>query len=129
MESKLTNDIQKQVDDCVQYCHDKQNHLLPHIAIRPALEAWAERYAALQTKCERYEKALKNITKPIAYLQRKAETEGGGLDGHYAQQLANSAPFLQSIANEALSAGEGQKQELPEPRNWNDYFQNQKEEQ
>jgi hypothetical protein len=71
-------------------------------------------YAALQAKCERYEKALKDISNPIAYLQRKAEAEGAGLDGHYAQQLANSASFLQKIADEALSAGEAEKQKCQE---------------
>lgn len=60
-QSKLPADLQKKVDDCVQYCHDKLNHLLPHIAIRPALEAWAQKYAALQAKCERMERALKEI--------------------------------------------------------------------
>lgn len=65
--------------------------------------------AALQAKCERYEKALNNIAKPISYLQRQAEAECARLDGHYAYQLANSAPYLQGIANEALS-GEGGKE-------------------
>jgi hypothetical protein len=45
---------------------------------------------ALQAKCERYEAALKKIGKPLP-------------------QLADNAPYMTLVANEALS-GEGEKE-------------------
>jgi hypothetical protein len=65
---------------------------------------------ALQAKCERYEAALRDIEQPVAYLIRKADAEGAAIDGHAAMQLSSNVYFLQSIANEALSAGEGGKE-------------------
>lgn len=64
---------------------------------QPVAKSEAERLA------ERYEKALKAISNPIAYLQQKAEEEGASLNGHFAQELARSAAFLQSLADEALA--------------------------
>jgi hypothetical protein len=61
MESKLPEDLQKMVDDCVKFCAEKQNHLSPHIPIRSAVEAWAENYATLRAKADAMEKALGNI--------------------------------------------------------------------
>lgn len=61
-----------------------------------------------EAKAALYEQALKDIVSPIAYLQRKAAEEGAGLDGHYAQELANSASFLQSIAIDALTPKTGE---------------------
>lgn len=66
-------------------------------------EKYAKKWQEAEAKSERYEKALKDIISPIAHLQRKAKEEGAGLDGHYAQMLANSVSFLQKIASEALT--------------------------
>lgn len=64
--------------------------------------------AALQSKCDRYEKALKGIADPIAYQRRKAQEQGMELNGNYAVLLSKDDTFLKSIANEALN-GEGDR--------------------
>lgn len=69
-------------------------------------EAGAEHYATLwqaaEEKADRYEKALKEIANPMAYLQRKAEEEGSVLNG-MAFQVANDPAFIKSIATAALT--------------------------
>ena len=73
---------------------------------------------ALQARCVKYEGALKEALDTLKWVKKS-------MRGDYFNVLDKAIKEI----NEALSAWEGQKQELPEPRNWNDYFQNQKEEQ
>lgn len=73
--------------------------------IRECLAILTVEHESLQTKCDRYEAALKII--------------GGG------PQTRTDA---MNVANEALSAEEGKKED-PNPVNWNDYLRNQKEDQ
>jgi hypothetical protein len=47
--------------------------------------------------------ALENIANPLSYLRRKAEKDGGKLNGH-AIHIANDPEFLKSIARKALIA-------------------------
>lgn len=68
---------------------------------------YAEKLQEAQQLVERYEKALKAIISPIAYLQRKAVDEGAILDGQMAQYLANNVSFLQAIATKALTPKTG----------------------
>lgn len=66
-----------------------------------------DKLQSAQQLVERYEKALKAIVSPIAYLQRKAVDEGAILDGQMAQYLANNVSFLQEIATKALTPKTG----------------------
>lgn len=70
-------------------------------------EIYAEKWQESEAKAALYEQALKDIISPIAYLQRKAAEEGAGLDGHYAQALANNVAFLQGIAEKAITPKTG----------------------
>lgn len=70
-------------------------------------EIYAEKWQSAQQLVERYEKALKAIISPIAYLQRKAVDEGAILGGQMAQYLANNVSFLQEIATKALTPKTG----------------------
>lgn len=72
------------------------------------LEAWqvVDKLQEAEQRAERYEKALKDIMNPVAYLQRKAEQEGGVLSG-MAFQVANDPAFIKSIATEALTPKSG----------------------
>ena len=57
--------------------------------------------AAKDVEIARLREALSNVTKPIGYLQRRAEAEGSRLNG-MAYQIANDIAFVQSIARQAL---------------------------
>lgn len=61
-----------------------------------------------EEKAAKYEKALKDIANPMAYLQRKAEEEGSVLNG-MAFQVANDPAFIKSIAIEALTPKTGEE--------------------
>ncbi len=51
---------------------------------------------------ERYKAALEEIVSPVAFMQRRAKADGRQLSG-MAHSIANSASYLQGIANAALS--------------------------
>ena len=60
------------------------------------------RVKALEGEVERLRGALDQIFRPIVYMQRKAEAEGGLLDGGMAHYLANDVNYLRGIARAAL---------------------------
>ncbi len=55
-----------------------------------------------QTAEQIMKEALEAIAKPIVYLQKEAEKEGGQLNGMEAIALSNNANWLSSIASRAL---------------------------
>jgi hypothetical protein len=58
-----------------------------------------------QERVKRMEAALRDITNPLGYLQRKAEKEGNVLSG-MAPSIARDPGFLKGIAQAALTEGE-----------------------
>ena len=47
--------------------------------------------------------ALEEIANPISFMRKRAESQGGELNGYWANQLVNDPHFLKSIAIEALN--------------------------
>lgn len=86
MENKLPADIQQGVEDCVKYCIQNQNHLTPHIAVRSAVEVWAQKVAALRARCERMERALNWYADDGNYLG-----DNGELSTAYKNKMPNKA--------------------------------------
>jgi chromosome segregation ATPase len=58
-----------------------------------------------QERVKRMEAALRDLTNPLGYLQRKAEKEGNVLSG-MAPSIARDPGFLKGIAQAALKEGE-----------------------
>lgn len=63
-----------------------------------------------QAEVLRLRVALDEIASPIPFMHKRAEAEGGKLDGRMAVELSDDANFLKAIAREAL------RDLTPEPR-------------
>ena len=69
----------------------------------PALARALGSVSRLKRENSRLRNALDRIANPISWMRRDAEEQGARLDGHMAAQLANSASYLQQIAERTLS--------------------------
>lgn len=107
MNTNLTPELQKQIEqeagERAEGWTDRMKSEIAKSEYYIGATVYAEKWQEEKELRERYEKALKAIAKPIAHLQQKAEKEGASLNGHFAQELARSAAFLQSLADEALN--------------------------
>lgn len=63
---------------------------------------FAEEYAV------QFVEALEEIAEPIPFMRKRAEAEGGKLNGQMAVALSDDANFLKSIARAALKETAGQ---------------------
>lgn len=59
--------------------------------------------ARLSAQVARLVEALQEIAHPIAYMRKRADAAGAGLNGQYAVMLSESANHLKSLAAKALS--------------------------
>src|ERR1035441_1962054 len=53
--------------------------------------------------------ALEEIAEPIPFMRKRAEAEGGKLNGQMAVILSDDANFLKSIARAALAKARGEE--------------------
>lgn len=51
---------------------------------------------------DRLQEALREIAEPVPFMRKRAEAQGGKLNGHMAVILSDDANFLKAIAREAL---------------------------
>ena len=101
--------VQRETDDVLIRDSDQTEWTSGRVWARSAPETvvtmLADAYelcGTLVVRLEAAQQALEEISNPIPFMRKRAEQEGGKLNGQMAVALSDDANFLKSIAREAI---------------------------